>query len=390
VREPLSEVPALAPGRSLEATRAHAKGLRQARGRRLARLLAIFVLLPTALAGMYYGLLATPQYESFSTFTVQSSELRPALGVEGLLNGMTGSGHDSLAVRDYTLSRDMLSLLDKQHGFLKHYRDPRHDWLARLGADASFEDAYDYFGDKIDADYDQVSGSLSLRVRAFSPDKAQDLASGVLKASEEMVNKLSERQRRDRTRYAETELKLAEERLQKARRSIVSLQQAKKDLNPLETAGAALAIRTGLEGELARARAELMQLKSFMRADAPQVLSANEKVKSLSAQVAGESLRLVDPQKPGLSATLADFEAAVTEKEFAEKAYAATLTALEMARADADRQHRYLAIIASPSRPDESTYPYRVRSVVAAFVLSFLLFGIVSLLAAAVREHARL
>ena len=80
----------------------------------------------------------------------------------------------------------------------------------------------------------------------------------------------------------------------------------------------------------------------------------------------------------------------MVEKEFAQKAYESAMATLEVARADADRQHRYVAVIASPSKPDESTYPHRVRSVVAAFVICFLLWGVVSLMTAAVREHARL
>jgi capsular polysaccharide transport system permease protein len=134
-----------------------------------------------------------------------------------------------------------------------------------------------------------------------------------------------------------------------------------------------------------------MQLKSFMNADAPQVLAANEKVKAISAQVSGESRRLVDPSKPsGLNTSFADFEAATVEKEFSQKAYESALATLEVARADADRQHRYVAVVAQPSNPDSATYPHRVRSVLAAFVLSFLLLGIVTLIAAAVREHSRL
>lgn len=384
--------PLPAKERAPEIAKAHAKEVRRARTRRLLTRLALFVLLPTMLAGFYYGLVASPQYESFSTFTVQSSELRPTLGMEGLLANMaSGSGHDALAVRDYALSRDMLALLDKQRGFIEHFQESQRDWLSRLSTDASFEDAYEYFGNKVYADYDQTSGSVTLRVRAFSPEKAWQMAHTILTSSEDMVNRLSERQRKDRTHYAEVELKSAEQRLQKSRAAVVALQQARRDFSPLETAGAAMAIRTQLEGELAKARAELMQLKSFMRDDAPQVLGANEKVKSLSAQVAGENRRLVDPSKPdGLTTALADFEAVMTEKEFAEKAYASALTALELARADASRQHRYLAVIASPSKPDESTYPHRVRSVLAAFALSFLLLGIVSLLAAAIKEHARL
>jgi capsular polysaccharide transport system permease protein len=172
---------------------------------------------------------------------------------------------------------------------------------------------------------------------------------------------------------------------------IVELQQKHEDFNPLQSATAAMTVRTGLETELAKARAELMQLKSYMNADAPQVLASAEKVKSLSAQVAGESRKLVDPTKPGgLNTSFADFEGAMVEKEFAQKAYESAMATLEMARADADRQHRYVAVIAAPSKPDESTYPHRVRSVLTAFVASFLLWGVFSLMIAAVREHARL
>jgi capsular polysaccharide transport system permease protein len=374
--------------------KAHARKLRKARSRKLLRRLLVFVVLPTALASTYYGALASEQYESYSVFAVQSSELRPMLGMDGLLAGLataSGGAHDALAVRDYVLSRDMLARLDKDHGFIAHYKSPSADFFSRLENEASFEEAFEYFRHKVHADYDQISGAVTLHVRAFSADKAAELSRSILAYSEEMVNKLSERERKDRTTYAESDLKKAEERLTKARKDIVSLQQKHGDFSPMHTATASMEIRTQLEGELAKARAELMQLKSYMKDDAPQVLAANEKVRSLSAQVSGESKRLVDPGKAGgLNTSFADFEAATVEKEFAQKAYESALATLELARADADRQHRYLAIIATPSKPDESTYPHRIRSVLTAFLLSFLLLGVASLIGAAVKEHARL
>lgn len=387
----LSEVTALGASAGLKA---QARSLRKARTKRLLKRLALFVVLPTSLAAAYYGIAASEQYESYATFTVQSSELRPALGVDGILAGLasaSGTGHDALAVRDYVLSRDMLARLDKQHGFIAHYKGKEADFFSRLRGDASFEEAFEYFRHKVFADYDQVSGSVTLHVRAFNADKSAEFSRSILEYSEEMVNKLSERERRDRTAYAEADVKNAEARLSQARKQILALQQKHGDFSPLQTATAAMEIRTQLEGELAKARAELMQLKSFMKDDAPQVLAAAEKVKSLSAQVSGESRRLVDPSKPSaLNASLVDFDAAMVEKEFSQKAYESALTTLELARADAARQHRYLAVIASPSKPDESTYPHRLRSVFTAFVLSFLLMGVGTLIAAAVREHARL
>jgi len=392
-RPGLSEVAPIARTER-SAAKAHANAVRKERTRRLLLRLALFVVLPTALATAYYAFWASDQFESYSLFTVQSSELRPSLGMDGLLAGLAGGsgpGHDALAVRDYVLSRDMLARLDKEQGFIRHYKDPKHDFFSRLASDASFEDAYEYFALKVLADYDQVSGSVTVRVRAFDAKTAQSFVQSVIAYSEEMVNKLSERERRDRIAFAEADVKRAEERLALARKAIVALQQTHADFNPLQTATAAMTIRTALEAELAKARAELMQLKSFMKEDAPQARAVAEKVKSLSAQVSGESRRLVDPSKPnGLNTSLADFEGAMVEKEFAQKAYETAMADLEVARTDANRQHRYVALIARPSLADESTYPLRIRSVFTALILSFLTWGIVTMLIAAVREHARL
>jgi len=373
--------------------KAQALAVRKARSRRLLKRIALFVFLPTALATAYYGAVASDQYESFAQFAVQSSELQPSIGIDLLagLSGASGTARDALAVRDYVLSRDMLQRLEKEHAFIAHYKNPRQDPLSRLRRDASFEDAYEYFDGKVSADFDQVSTSITVRVRAFDANSATLFAQSILTYSEEMVNSLSDRERRDRTAYAETQVKIAETRLIKARQVIVELQQKHGDFNPLQTAVATMTLRTQLEGELAKARAELLQLKSFMNEDAPQVRAANEKVKSLSVQVSGESRRLVDPSKPsGLNNSFADFEGAAVEKEFAQKAYETAMATLEVARADAARQHRYVAVISNPSTPDESTYPHRIRSILAALVLSILVWGVSTMIVAVVREHARL
>jgi capsular polysaccharide transport system permease protein len=374
------------------ATKAIARELRRARAKKLVLRLALFVVGPTLVASAYYGAIASPQYESYAMFTIHSAELRPSGGIESLLSVATGGGgRDVLTVRDYVLSRDMLGRLDKEHGFIAHYRSPSVDFFSRLGSSASFEDAYQYFDGKVHADFDSTSGALTLRVRAFTPEKAHEIAQAVLSYSEEMVNTLSARERQDRTQYAEVEVKKMEARLANARKDLLALQQKHGDFNPLATATASMTIRTELEGALAQARAQVMELRAFMNENAPQVLVAQERVKSLSAQVAQESKRLVDPKREGgISGSFGEFEAAMVEKEFAQKAYESALAALELSRSDAARQHRYLATIASPSKPDEDTYPRRLRAIVTVLVVSFLLMGIGTLMSAAVREHARL
>jgi capsular polysaccharide transport system permease protein len=390
----LSEVTVLNPDKpGVGSAKAQAQALRKKRSRRLLQRLLLFVVLPTSLASIYFGLVASPQYESYALFNVTSSDSRPMVGMEGLLAGIaSGGGHnDALTIRDFVLSRDMLLKLDKDHAFIQHYADPRQDWFSRLKSGATFEEAYLFFAKRVYADYEQASGSVTVHVRAFSPEKAELFTRSILTYSEEMVNRLSDRERHDRMARAEQDLKRAEERLSRARQNLVKLQRDHSDFSPLDTAHSAMEVRTKLEGELVKARAELMQRKAVMQSNAPQVLAAEAVVASISAQIAAENRRLVDPGKPeGLGSSLADFEAGMVEKELSQKFYQSAMTNLELARADAERQHRYLTVIAAPSRPDSSTYPHRVRGILTAFVLSFLLLGIGSLIGAAVREHARL
>ncbi len=367
------------------------KQLRRQRARRLGLRFLLFVALPTLLATVYYGLVASDQYESYSQFTVHSAQTSPVAGIGGLLGviGATGAG-ETLVVREFILSRDMLALLDKENGFIAHFKNSDNDFLSRLDPDASFEEAYEYYEDKVQVDFDSVSGTLKLLVRASNPETAEHFALAIIKHSEAMVNRLAERERQDRTLYTEAQVKKYEERLTKARQAVLKLQHEHAELSPLQAAGAAMTIRTGLEAELAKTRAELAVARSYMTPTAPRVVALTEQAKALSAQVAGEKKRLVSPGKEsGIADSLADFEEAMVEKEFAQKSYGAAMAALEIARADAARKHRYLAVIAAPSKPDDSTYPKRAYGVLTVFVMSFLLLGIASLMIAAVREHAR-
>lgn len=368
------------------------RALRRQRARALGLRAALGIGLPALVASVYF-IVASSQYESVSMFMVQSAEGHGIGGIETLIGVVPGAAatRDTLAVRDFILSRDMLAFLEKKRHLSQHYSDARYDWWARLPVDASREDTYDYYKDMVRVDHDSNSGVLTLRVRAFSADFAKRLSETVLSESEKMVNQLSERARLDQTAVARTEVKSAEARLAKARQAIVQLQQEHGEFNPEKTATEAFVLRGELKGELAKARAELMEARAFMQPNAPKVVALEERVRSLSAQVSEESRRLINPkQEKGLASSMAEFDAAMVEKEFAQHAYKSALASLEVARSEATRQHRYLATIASPSTPDDETHPKRVRGVITVVVLSAMLMGIGMLLVAAVREHARI
>lgn len=351
------------------------------------------VVVPIILGVFYYAVSATDYYVSEAAFTIQSPEQGSSVSIETFLGSSPafGSDKDAYAVQNYLLSRDILQRLDAELQFRDHYQDPSIDWVSRLASDATFEEMFEYFKDRVSVQYDPQTGVTELEVRALTPEKARQIAGALVSYGEEMVNRLSDRARSDQMVFAQSELHAAEQRLTDARQAILAYQREGSDINPADSATAVLEIRNQLEGELARSKAELRELTAFMRPDTHKVVALEQRIKSLEQQIEAENQKLVAPgASSSLSVSIAQFEPLLIEKEFAEKAYESALASLELARVEASKQHRYLATVAVPSLPDESTYPDRPLSILAVILVVLFVYGIGRLVVVAVMEHQRL
>jgi hypothetical protein len=97
------------------------------------------------------------------------------------------------------------------------------------------------------------------------------------------------------------------------------------------------------------------------------------------------------PAPPGPSgAADGEIEALLLERDLALRELESALGSLEKARESAARDRRYLISVAEPSLPDLPSYPRRLWRVATVFVTALALAGVLSLLVAAVREHAKL
>jgi len=82
-----------------------------------------------------------------------------------------------------------------------------------------------------------------------------------------------------------------------------------------------------------------------------------------------------------------DYQRLAIDAEFANKQLVSALTSLEMARSEALRQQVYLERVTQPSLPDVAQDPKRVRSILATFLMGLVVWGVLSMLIAGVKEH---
>jgi capsular polysaccharide transport system permease protein len=353
-------------------------------------LFLLCVVLPTALAIVYYGLVASDVYTSESRFVVRSPQRQGSSPLGSLLQG-AGFGRaadDNYTVQDYILSRDALRVLDAQLKVGRAYGDGSVDPISRfagLWPDDSFEALHRYYRTMVSVQIDSTSSIATLTVRAFTAQDAGAINRLLLAQGEELVNRLNERGRQDMIRFATTEVMQASESARDAAVILSNYRGAEGVVDPERQATVQLQQIAKLQDELIATATQLAQLKALTPLN-PQIAALENRASTLRTAIGAESGK-VTGGNGSLTRKAPMYQRLVLDAEFANRQLASALTGLETARNEARRQQVYLERIAQPSVPDVAQEPRRVRGVLATFALGLVAWGILALLIAGIREH---
>lgn len=196
--------------------------------------------LPTILAVYYYGWIASDIYVTESRYVIRSPQ-KPATGsVTDLFArvGFGSSGNDSFVVRDFILSRPALDALNKDLDIKADYSADTIDWLHRFPGikywDTSMEAFFEYYLNRVSVAVDPIASISSLSVQAFSAQSALAINQKLLDISEAFVNKLNARARQDLISNAQSEVDLAQKKLENISLRLTQEQGRVRQLNQAE------------------------------------------------------------------------------------------------------------------------------------------------------------
>ncbi|MCA1243540.1 lipopolysaccharide biosynthesis protein [Stappia stellulata] len=360
---------------------------------------ALCVLLPGLLGALYFFVIASDRYAASASFSVRSMDATPAGGdFLGAIAGLSSVGTtttDSFILLEYLKSRELIEKVQSEFDLRSAFSNSNIDFLYRLDADAPIEDVVSYWGSMITASYENTSSILTFEVQAFTAEDAEAIASLIVKYSQELINKLSESARQDAVRFAQKEVATAEVRLKVIREEMRKFRSSSRAVDPAASAAAQLQLVTGIESQLIELRARLGTLLASLDEDALPVVQIRKQIASLEKQMIERQTEVNGEGQDasrigrGLSSLLSDYEKLQVDMEFGQKSYAAALSSLERARAEADRQQRFLAVFVSPGIPQTAIYPYRFIGATLTFVIALILWSIGVLIAYSVRDSMR-
>ncbi len=158
------------------------------------------VVLPTFVAGVYFFLIAAPQFVSDARFVVRSRNQPPPAALGSVLESVgvsLGEGEtDAYEVHAYMMSRDAVADLSAAHDLRAMLDRPGADFIARYPRpfeSRSFESLYKNYKRFVTVGYDSQTGISTLRVKAFRAADAQEIADTLLMDGEALINRLNDR-----------------------------------------------------------------------------------------------------------------------------------------------------------------------------------------------------
>ena len=356
----------------------------------------LMVIIPVLGVSWYMQERAADQYASTVAFTVRSEDISSAIDILGGLGSALGGGGagsaDTDILYEFIRSQEMVAAIDERLDLKEIYsRHYRTDPVFGFEPSGTIEDLTSYWRRVVRVSYDANSGLMELRVLAFTPEEARAVAHAIYDESTRMINDLSAIAREDATRYASEDLERAVERLKQAREAITAFRIENQIVDVSADIQGQMGLLNTLQAQLANALIELDLLRNTARDGDPRVEQAERRIEVIEARIEEERQKFgvggAGPNGASYATTIAEFERLTVDREFAERAYVAALSAYDGARAEANRQSRYLASYIEPTLAERAEFPQRglVIALVAAF--AFLLWSILSLIYYSLRDR---
>ena len=354
---------------------------------------AALVVLPTVAAGWYLWARAADQYASSLGFTVRREEIASAVDLLGGLSNLSGaSSTDTDILYEFIQSQELVRTVDERLDLRELYSRPwPEDPIFALSPGATIEDLLAHWRRMVRISYDPGTGLIELDVLAFAPREAQEIAEAIFAESSDMINELSAIAREDAMRYAREDLEAAVERLKVAREAMTAFRSRTQIVDPAADIQSQMGLLNTLQQQLAAALIELDLLQETTQPSDPRITQAERRIAVIRARIAEERQKFgAGGQGPGgedYATLVAEYERLAVDREFAAQAYTAALAAFDSARAEAQRQTRYLAAFVRPTLAEVPEYPRRpmLLGLVAAF--AFLVWAILALVYYSLRDR---
>lgn len=326
---------------------------------------------------IYFGLIASPIYESEAVLRV-SSPVEQAKSQSSSISSLLGGSHDSPGIwmlKDRLDTFDEFKSINSQYDIQKLYS--RGDFVTRVGGlSSSWRKGtgdvalWKYYQRIFDMDVDENTGDAKLTVTGWTAEDAHNIATALVHDAIVNLNYQDRQQDAETITAAELECDRLRKALSEDDIAIAAWRAQSGALDPKIDYASLL-------DEASQLNTKRIELKGQFEAisrnapNSPSAISLQSQMAVINGGVQ-DSLNSAKTLFPSAST----YEGLTIKRETDAKLLEAAGAALQQARINAAQNHYYVEMIGSPSNPKSPSGPYSLKWVSIVFIVSMILYAV--------------
>ena len=336
-----------------------------------------------AVSALYCFVIGRDRYTATSEFVIQQ-----ALPLDGssasVLSGASSAPSVLISLLDgqylqvYLESADVKKrLFPDSKKFEQDYGPNFPDFRAGLPANSAAPAQLNFYRKQLFVAPQPLTGTVILSTSGFTADQAYRLNRDLLREARRFVNDVNQSINADQNKFAKKEVKIAENNLSQATRSLEVFQEKHGNLSVGEEQSAASSFIAGLESQLVELKVEEAALRRTYRdPNAPEVSFVADQVDELQLQIRQERERAISENGRDLNTLALEEERLISDVEFAREALQAARLAVDNSRRESLRQFKFVVVLSQPQMPVSPDSNWRWQAFLASIGIVIVAWGV--------------
>jgi len=345
---------------------------------------------------IYIIFIKTEKFTSSSIVIIKDLSQKQSTGL--LSNLLVGNGssvvQDSELLNLYINSYEMFNYLDKEYNLSSYYSSQKIDFIQRLYPNSSIEyialnskNLMKMYQNDIFIFYDELSNSLKLSFKHFSPKIAQNIVKSVIKYSTLTLNRLE----KENSTIALNALIMQEKENKKifktSIKELLEYQNKHHTIDPNVDVQAKSAILASLEGKLIQKEIEYKSKLKYLNPHIAQMKIIEGMIIEFKKNIINIEKHIAGKGDNKLNKNVSKFELLKSEVDFNKERYTQTLIKLEDTKVLIKQNAKSLIVVIHPSLANSYDEPKKLKDIISLLIILTFMYSIVMTILSILKDH---
>lgn len=338
---------------------------------------------------IYVGFLKTSFYQSTASITIKNlDDTSSTSTLLGLVSGESNnSTQDAMTLQEYLKSYEVYDKLDKKFDLSTYYNSFDLDILQRMYGFNYYEDYVELYNKHLNIIYDTTSNITTISFLHIDNKKAQEIVEFLINEAESKLNEYNRKTAQKQLAFVENETLKQKIVLDESIIELEKYQDTKKTLDPSIQAQTNTELLGQLKAKLIENKAKLEKISKYLTDSSFEIVDLKREISQIENSIKDLKKEQSGTGKTKLNTAIFEFEKIKRQVELNTELYKQALLQLQSSKLEVNKDNKTLQVLVKPNLAQSYSEPKRIRELITVVLVLSLLFGIISMITAIVKDH---